>query len=119
MAMCCVPAGCSSPLDEPQPHTVFQDRQGKRTIDVYWLSDDGGHYGIDNTIHYYRGVDVDLFGFFWAGDGMLDNDEHRRVNALCYCVRACMIMFLLFVHVYVIMAGFPRYVKKLLTLRAS
>ncbi|XP_067091647.1 solute carrier family 12 member 3 [Osmerus mordax] len=34
--------GCSSPLDEPQPHTVFQDRQGKRTIDVYWLSDDGG-----------------------------------------------------------------------------
>ncbi|XP_015248340.1 PREDICTED: solute carrier family 12 member 3 [Cyprinodon variegatus] len=27
---------------EPQPTTVFQKKQGKRTIDVYWLSDDGG-----------------------------------------------------------------------------
>ncbi|XP_035520502.1 solute carrier family 12 member 3 [Morone saxatilis] len=27
---------------EPQPSTVFQKKQGKRTIDVYWLSDDGG-----------------------------------------------------------------------------
>ncbi|XP_030646656.1 solute carrier family 12 member 3 [Chanos chanos] len=26
----------------PQPTTVFQSRQGKKTIDVYWLSDDGG-----------------------------------------------------------------------------
>uniref|UniRef100_A0A8C1E8X7 Solute carrier family 12 member 3 n=1 Tax=Cyprinus carpio carpio TaxID=630221 RepID=A0A8C1E8X7_CYPCA len=25
-----------------QPTTVFQTRQGKKTIDVYWLSDDGG-----------------------------------------------------------------------------
>lgn len=25
-----------------QPRTVFQEKQGKRTIDVYWLSDDGG-----------------------------------------------------------------------------
>ncbi|TRY66619.1 hypothetical protein DNTS_034056 [Danionella cerebrum] len=25
-----------------QPSTVFQTRQGKKTIDVYWLSDDGG-----------------------------------------------------------------------------
>lgn len=28
--------------DEPQPSTVFQKKQGKKTIDVYWLSDDGG-----------------------------------------------------------------------------
>ncbi|KAM6937863.1 solute carrier family 12 member 3 [Xenentodon cancila] len=27
---------------EPQPSTVFQKNQGKKTIDVYWLSDDGG-----------------------------------------------------------------------------
>ncbi|MEQ2299714.1 hypothetical protein AMECASPLE_017966 [Ameca splendens] len=27
---------------EPQPTTVFQKKQGKKTIDVYWLSDDGG-----------------------------------------------------------------------------
>lgn len=27
---------------EPQPGTVFQKKQGKKTIDVYWLSDDGG-----------------------------------------------------------------------------
>ncbi|XP_075898654.1 solute carrier family 12 member 3 [Nelusetta ayraudi] len=25
-----------------QPSTVFQEKQGKKTIDVYWLSDDGG-----------------------------------------------------------------------------
>ncbi|MED6244384.1 hypothetical protein ATANTOWER_007822 [Ataeniobius toweri] len=27
---------------EPQPTTAFQKKQGKKTIDVYWLSDDGG-----------------------------------------------------------------------------
>lgn len=27
---------------EPQRSTVFQKKQGKKTIDVYWLSDDGG-----------------------------------------------------------------------------
>lgn len=27
---------------EPQASTVFQKKQGKKTIDVYWLSDDGG-----------------------------------------------------------------------------
>uniref|UniRef100_A0A3Q2R2Y0 Solute carrier family 12 member 3 n=1 Tax=Fundulus heteroclitus TaxID=8078 RepID=A0A3Q2R2Y0_FUNHE len=27
---------------ESQPTTVFQKKQGKKTIDVYWLSDDGG-----------------------------------------------------------------------------
>lgn len=27
-----------------QPSTVFQTRQGKKTIDVYWLSDDGGEF---------------------------------------------------------------------------
>ncbi|KAF7656502.1 hypothetical protein LDENG_00040500 [Lucifuga dentata] len=27
---------------ESQPGTVFQKKQGKKTIDVYWLSDDGG-----------------------------------------------------------------------------
>ncbi|XP_036399123.1 solute carrier family 12 member 3 [Megalops cyprinoides] len=26
----------------PQPRTEFQSKQGKKTIDVYWLSDDGG-----------------------------------------------------------------------------
>ncbi|XP_072291484.1 solute carrier family 12 member 3 [Eucyclogobius newberryi] len=30
----------SSP--EPQSNTVFQKKQGKKTIDVYWLCDDGG-----------------------------------------------------------------------------
>ncbi|XP_022601917.1 solute carrier family 12 member 3 [Seriola dumerili] len=27
---------------ESQPSTVFQKKQGKKTIDIYWLSDDGG-----------------------------------------------------------------------------
>ncbi|XP_017284428.1 solute carrier family 12 member 3 [Kryptolebias marmoratus] len=27
---------------EPQPSTIFQKKQEKKTIDVYWLSDDGG-----------------------------------------------------------------------------
>ncbi|CAK6969968.1 solute carrier family 12 member 3 [Scomber scombrus] len=27
---------------EPQPSTMFQKKQDKKTIDVYWLSDDGG-----------------------------------------------------------------------------
>lgn len=27
---------------ELQPKTVFQKKQGKKTIDIYWLSDDGG-----------------------------------------------------------------------------
>uniref|UniRef100_A0A8D3DA96 Solute carrier family 12 member 3 n=1 Tax=Scophthalmus maximus TaxID=52904 RepID=A0A8D3DA96_SCOMX len=27
---------------DPQPSSVFQEKQGKKTIDVYWLSDDGG-----------------------------------------------------------------------------
>ncbi|KAJ8335578.1 hypothetical protein SKAU_G00389200 [Synaphobranchus kaupii] len=27
---------------DPQPRTEFQSKQGKKTIDVYWLSDDGG-----------------------------------------------------------------------------
>lgn len=31
-------------LTLPQPTTVFQSKQEKKTIDVYWLSDDGGEY---------------------------------------------------------------------------
>lgn len=27
---------------EPQSSTVFQKKQEKKTIDIYWLSDDGG-----------------------------------------------------------------------------
>lgn len=33
--------------DSDQIMTVFQSDQGKRTIDVYWIADDGG----DGTIH--------------------------------------------------------------------
>lgn len=29
---------------QPQPSTVFQSQQGKKTIDVYWLFDDGGEF---------------------------------------------------------------------------
>lgn len=32
----------SATVSAPQPITVFQKKQGKKTIDVYWLSDDGG-----------------------------------------------------------------------------
>uniref|UniRef100_A0A3P9N1F5 Solute carrier family 12 member 3 n=1 Tax=Poecilia reticulata TaxID=8081 RepID=A0A3P9N1F5_POERE len=35
------PASVSVDL-EPQHTTVFQKKQGKKTIDIYWLSDDGG-----------------------------------------------------------------------------
>ncbi|XP_029551118.1 solute carrier family 12 member 3-like [Salmo trutta] len=31
-------------VTEPQPHTVFQSKQGENTIDVYWLLDDGGEF---------------------------------------------------------------------------
>lgn len=31
-------------LAMPQPTTVFQSKQEKKTIDVYWLFDDGGEY---------------------------------------------------------------------------
>ncbi|XP_061578502.1 solute carrier family 12 member 3 [Cololabis saira] len=36
------PSSSSVVEPEPQPSTVFQKKQGKKTIDVYWLSDDGG-----------------------------------------------------------------------------
>uniref|UniRef100_A0A8C7IDV0 Solute carrier family 12 member 3 n=1 Tax=Oncorhynchus kisutch TaxID=8019 RepID=A0A8C7IDV0_ONCKI len=32
----------TEPQPQPQPSTVFQSQQGKKTIDVYWLFDDGG-----------------------------------------------------------------------------
>ncbi|XP_026222053.1 solute carrier family 12 member 3 [Anabas testudineus] len=41
----CIQTSISSSVSidpEPQPNTVFQTKQGKKTIDVYWLSDDGG-----------------------------------------------------------------------------
>lgn len=36
---------------EPQPNTVFQTKQGKKTIDVYWLSDDGGQIISPSIFH--------------------------------------------------------------------
>ncbi|KAJ6666135.1 hypothetical protein lerEdw1_001039 [Lerista edwardsae] len=33
---------------EHQPSTIFQVEQGKKTIDIYWLFDDGGNVGKDN-----------------------------------------------------------------------
>uniref|UniRef100_A0A4W6EMN7 Solute carrier family 12 member 3 n=1 Tax=Lates calcarifer TaxID=8187 RepID=A0A4W6EMN7_LATCA len=36
------PASSVSIDPAPQPSTVFQKKQGKKTIDIYWLSDDGG-----------------------------------------------------------------------------
>lgn len=36
---------------EPQPSTVFQTKQGKKTIDVYWLSDDGGEITYPSMFH--------------------------------------------------------------------
>lgn len=36
---------------EPQPNTVFQTKQGKKTIDVYWLSDDGGQITSPSIFH--------------------------------------------------------------------
>uniref|UniRef100_A0A8C8LKC2 Solute carrier family 12 member 3 n=1 Tax=Oncorhynchus tshawytscha TaxID=74940 RepID=A0A8C8LKC2_ONCTS len=35
---------------QPQPSTVFQSQQGKKTIDVYWLFDDGGEIVVLNFI---------------------------------------------------------------------
>ncbi|XP_071362865.1 solute carrier family 12 member 3 isoform X2 [Trachinotus anak] len=36
------PSCIQAKTTEPQPSTVFQKKQGKKTIDIYWLSDDGG-----------------------------------------------------------------------------
>uniref|UniRef100_A0A8D3DXL9 Solute carrier family 12 member 3 n=1 Tax=Scophthalmus maximus TaxID=52904 RepID=A0A8D3DXL9_SCOMX len=36
------PSSSVSTDPDPQPSSVFQEKQGKKTIDVYWLSDDGG-----------------------------------------------------------------------------
>nr|XP_055030174.1 solute carrier family 12 member 3 [Misgurnus anguillicaudatus] len=38
----CVAVDPVTLLSMSQPTTVFQSRQGKKNIDVYWLSDDGG-----------------------------------------------------------------------------
>lgn len=38
----CLFAASVSIEPEPQHSTQFQKKQGKKTIDVYWLSDDGG-----------------------------------------------------------------------------
>lgn len=38
----CVAVDPEELMATSQPTTVFQTRQGKKTIDVYWLSDDGG-----------------------------------------------------------------------------
>ncbi|CAB1323261.1 unnamed protein product [Coregonus sp. 'balchen'] len=35
---------------QPQPCTVFQSQQGKKTIDVYWLFDDGGEFIVVDLI---------------------------------------------------------------------
>lgn len=38
----CVAVDPEALMAMSQPTSVFQTRQGKKTIDVYWLSDDGG-----------------------------------------------------------------------------
>uniref|UniRef100_A0A6I8N2S8 Solute carrier family 12 member 3 n=1 Tax=Ornithorhynchus anatinus TaxID=9258 RepID=A0A6I8N2S8_ORNAN len=40
-AVCPAPPAPKAPPDQ-QPRTPFQSKQGRRTVDVYWLSDDGG-----------------------------------------------------------------------------
>lgn len=46
----CVAVDPDELMATSQPTTVFQTRQGKKTIDVYWLSDDGGE------LHWYTNV---------------------------------------------------------------
>ncbi|XP_047195855.1 solute carrier family 12 member 3 [Hippoglossus stenolepis] len=44
-APACVQTSVTSSVSidpDPQPSSVFQIKQGKKTIDIYWLSDDGG-----------------------------------------------------------------------------
>lgn len=36
--------GISDKGDSDQIKTVFQNDQGKKTIDVYWIADDGGDH---------------------------------------------------------------------------
>lgn len=36
--------GISDKGDSDQIKTVFQNDQGKKTIDVYWIADDGGEH---------------------------------------------------------------------------
>lgn len=40
-----------------QARTVFQEKQGKKTIDVYWLSDDGG----PNTFSHLLSLTENIF----------------------------------------------------------
>lgn len=43
--MTCPSAPAADPealVQEEQASTVFQSEQGKKTIDIYWLFDDGG-----------------------------------------------------------------------------
>ncbi len=42
MCISCVAVDREELMATSQPTTAFQTRQGKKTIDVYWLSDDGG-----------------------------------------------------------------------------
>lgn len=50
---------CIAPDDEKSNHikeneikTVFQNKQGRKTIDVYWISDDGGEIILNVTALY-------------------------------------------------------------------
>ncbi|KAK0137314.1 Solute carrier family 12 member 3 [Merluccius polli] len=68
---------------EPQPSTVFQSKQGKKTIDVYWLSDDGG---LTLLLPYlltrrkrWSGCKVRVFV---GGDGNTEEQQKEEVLAL-------------------------------------
>lgn len=52
---------------ELQPRTVFQSKQGKKTIDVYWLSDDGGES--EQRQQCVQNQEDRALGFMWQRSG--------------------------------------------------
>lgn len=56
--------GISDKGDSDQIKTVFQNDQGKKTIDVYWIADDGG---TENTQRHREQFDLTTVQLYVTG----------------------------------------------------
>lgn len=71
-----------SHLAMPQPTTVFQSKQEKKTIDVYWLFDDGGEYKTKH-MNYARPSHPLTYRFVTKFSVIMYVDNATVPNAVC------------------------------------
>lgn len=67
--MACLSAPAVDPkalVREEQASTVFQSEQGKKTIDIYWLFDDGGQCPSQTPLSQGRLLSMTLYPPFLA-----------------------------------------------------